>query len=206
MSAENLYYKVKPKENVKVKAIASIELPFYSDNSNGEYYAGNSIPSNGQPRNLYSGNTLYSDGPVEASYTTNWMDPESNYGFRTPEEQYAYRYGSDFEGKQISPDGKYSNQVSFQTIYCQWDKYKFANFVIETLVGKALTQAIAYNYFGYPISNVSRRIDLNYDNEDNTSWYFGRMPNLGSSEPIGPVPIEDQNMNAGAVNGFLYLT
>ena len=52
MTAENLYFKVKPKDNVKVKAIASIELPFFDVHKKGDYWAGNSIPNNGYPRKI----------------------------------------------------------------------------------------------------------------------------------------------------------
>ena len=197
--AQQAYYKAKPKKSVKVKAIASIELPFYAKNAKGDYYSGNSIPSTGKPRQIVASNgVLFSDGA--ATNTRNWMDPKSDFGFRSPEEQFCYRYGKNFS-ENANSDGT-NNAVSFETIYCEWDKYKFTNFVIESLVGKALTQAIAYNYFGYPVSNVSRRIDLNLDNEQNAPWYFGRMPNLGSSPPLEPVPLEDLNMNAGSIGGF----
>ena len=165
--AQSAYFKAKPKQNVKVKAIASIELPFYEGSAKGEYYAGNSIPSDGGPRKLTKNGVLYSDGAPGNSLA--WMNPSTEYGFRTPEEQYVYRYGTDVSGNNIARDGT-SNKVSFEAIYCEWDKYKFSNFVIESLVGKALTQAIAYNYFGYPISNVSRRIDLDYDNDQDIGW------------------------------------
>ncbi len=185
MSAEEFYFKVKPKENAKVKAIASINLPFFKSSANGEYNAGVSIPSNGLPRPIEKNGIPFSEGTtsgIEDQYASAQAQNALNdkVGFRTPEEQFCYRYGQPFNGStpvsaQMQDD---DHEVCFQTMYCTWDRNKFANFVIEALVGKALTHAIAYNYFGYPVSNASRRINLNYDENQDVGLGFWKNARL----------------------------
>jgi hypothetical protein len=201
MSAEEFYFKVKPKTNAKVKAIASIDLPLYRQDAL-EWGAGNSIPDPSFPPRFVedpSTGIQYGDGdflPPGSAVDTSWPDPDvQSIGFGSPEQQFAYRYGNETIYSR--------NEVSFQTIYCEWDREKFANFIIESLVGKALAQALAYNYFGYPVANTSRRIDLNYDNDDNQSSYFGRMPLFGgSADPVFGIPEENLNMAGSAIGGF----
>ena len=115
-------------------------------------------------------------------------DPNTDFtGFRTPEEAWGYRYGGEpFTGAHFS-----SNAATFQSIFCEWDRYKFANFIIESLVGKALLQALTYNYCGYPMANVGRMIDQNP-----LKWKYGvnnlgRMPNFGHGNPTIPIPEEN---------------
>tara|TARA_Y100000592_G_scaffold19004_1_gene29052 strand:- start:26404 stop:35910 length:9507 start_codon:yes stop_codon:yes gene_type:complete len=130
---------------------------------------------------------------IDKNSTNSPWNPTSDMsGFVTPEEAWAYRYGSDTETTL-----HYSrNNTSFQTIFCEWDRNKFTNFVIESLVGKALLQAIAYNYFGYPVSNVNRFIDLNPEGSAaSSSPWLGRMPNFGTNaDPLAPIPPENMDL------------
>ena len=159
MSSNEFYFKVKPKTNALVKAVASINLPLFSDDGI-EYYAGLSIPDTGATsRQIEIDGVATSGGDIQVGGSTTVTTAGNNtisspfnplnnkYGFSTPEEFFAYRYGqeeSTIQGVPTVNDGK-DNSVSFQSIYCEWDRNKFANFVLESLVGKALTQAIAYN-------------------------------------------------------------
>jgi hypothetical protein len=211
MSSNEFYFKVKPKTNALVKAVASINLPLFS-NDGAQYYAGLSIPDTGATsRQIEIDGVQISEGDPQYLSTTTVTTAGNNtisspfnplnnkYGFSTPEEFFAYRYGQE---QPIQVNDGTDDAVSFQSIYCEWDRNKFANFVLESLVGKALTQAIAYNYFGYPVGNVNRRIDQNYDNDIKKSWGFGRMPNFGSANPDSAVPFENLSMQAGSVGGL----
>ena len=214
MSSNKFYFKVKPKTNAIVKAIASIDMPLFSNDGN-PYYAGLTIPDTGATSRQIEIDGVQTSGGDEQNSFVNMIanlngtneikspfNPLNNkYGFSTPEEFLAYRYGQE-PGSMA--DGTNSS-VSFQSIYCEWDRNKFANFVLESLVGKALVQAIAYNYFGYPVGNASRRIDLNLDNDINVGWGFGRMPNFGSTDPDSTIPLENLSMLAGSIGGLTSL-
>ena len=206
MSADQFYYKVSPKSNARVSAIASIDLPLVRTAGTSNWYPCNSNPTTGKPREIEIDGVQTSTGDPNPYHIWRWSDPNyPEYGFRTPEEQFSYRFGQDSsDGTQ---GGNSGNDVSFQTIYCEWNRNKFADFVIESLVGKALTQAIAYNYFGYPIANVNRRIDLASGDAaySDIGWGFGRMPAFGgSATPFETIPEENLG-NADIIGGYVTL-
>jgi len=144
MSSNEFYFKVKPKTNALVKAVASINLPLFS-NDGAQYYAGLSIPDTGATsRQIEIDGVQISEGDPQYLSTTTVTTAGNNtisspfnplnnkYGFSTPEEFFAYRYGQE---QPIQVNDGTDDAVSFQSIYCEWDRNKFANFVLESLVG-----------------------------------------------------------------------
>lgn len=217
--SNNFYFKSKPNSFARVMSIASIEMPLFRKDSHGDYYAGLSIPDSGTARKVKI-NDIFMQGTddmvtdenpagnrvagfVNSKLVFDTDDFSKAYDFATPEEYFSYRYGSDPD-TTVNPCIQ-GDDVSFQSIYCEWDRYKFGNFVIESLVGKALTNAIAYNYFGYPVNNVARRADLNFDNDDGTVMRFGRMPNFGDPSPSKPIPDDNLSVTGGTIGRFSFL-
>jgi len=218
--SKDFYFKVKPKKSALVKSIASIDLPLFRPDADGYYYAGLDIPDVTSPRLVKNNGVFvqggegeiagYGETPLPQSFSpfygagdafSPYYGDVNAYDFSTPEEAYAYRYGM---APFTTPYPWAHDDVSFQTIYCEWDRYRFGNFIIESLIGKSLLHALAYNYFGYPVGNVSRKIDLNYDNDDKTVYKFGRMPNFGTSNPMEAIP-EANLQEASAIGSLKFL-
>jgi len=204
MSNKDFYFKVKPKDSVKVTAAASIDIPFIDLHKRGDWHHGFGIPyQQSEPKGYFDEDINNYEGDISKALLSAVGINENTYSNATTEnkEKIANKIlRRELTAEKIFQD-QYRAPVSFFAMYKSWDSTKFTNFVLENLVGKALTQALLYNYFGYPVSNIGRvqgRSGYAQNGQDpehmevfppgsQTSYYdaqqlMGLLPSFGSSD------------------------
>ena len=159
MSNKDFYFKVKPKKDVKVTSTATVRIPLVDQFKQGDWSHGFGIPySQAEPKD-FSLNIDQYEGDISkailaaAGFGTDVYSIAGSGTSKSKEINKTLRRG--LTAEKIYQD-QYSAPVSFLAMYKSWDPSKFTDFILETLVGKALTQALLYNYFGYPVSNIGR--------------------------------------------------
>ena len=206
MSNKDFYFKVKPKKSVKVTSAASIHIPFRDQNTFGNWNAGFGIPYVQSEPKYFSQEINKYEGSVSSALLA-----EAGFGGKTSSIASAGIYSANESlnkilRRELTAEKMYQDQyscpISLLAIYKSWDSTKFTNFILETLVGKAMTQALLYNYFGFPVGNIGSIAGRSgfdgsgkEDTEENpyaipiasdTSWYttgqqMGEIPSLGNS-------------------------
>ena len=161
MSNKDFYFKVKSslKKDVKVTSTATVQIPLVDQFKQGDWSHGFGIPYNQSEPKDFSLNIDQHGGDIskailaQAGFGTDVYSIVSTSATKTKAINKTLR-------RSLTAEKMYQDQhsapVSFLAIYKSWDPSKFTDFILETLVGKALTQALLYNYFGYPVSNIGR--------------------------------------------------
>tara|TARA_A100001391_G_scaffold200451_1_gene185065 strand:- start:1563 stop:10430 length:8868 start_codon:yes stop_codon:yes gene_type:complete len=159
MSNIDFYFKVKPKKDVKVTSMASVALPLTDFEKVGNWSHGFGIPyQQSEPKGYFDKNINDYGGDISKALLATLGINQSNISYKADESY-------DKESNKILRRGltaekiyqdQYSAPVSLFAAYKSWDSTKLTNFILESLVGKALTSALLYNYFGYPVSNIGR--------------------------------------------------
>jgi len=162
MSNKDFYFKkgTEPKKSVKVTSTATIKIPLIDQWKVGDWNHGFGIPfQQSSPKGYFDENISNYDGDVSKALLASAGFGADVYsiagGSSSKQEQVNKILRRELTAEKIYQDN-YVAPLSFFAMYKSWDSSKFTDFILENLVGKALTQAILYNYFGYPVSNIGR--------------------------------------------------
>lgn len=180
--ANDYFFKVKlSKDPVKVSSTATIHLPFIDDGSEAStvpYLHGWGVPVDGKINKRISddmGTNYYNNLSAYLAHKTDWQNILANEeiadtdmtGFPDgyPTDQLIFDL-NDFLTRELTAEAIFQDRhlspASLMSIYKHWTPTKFGDFVLETLVGKSLKQALLYNYFGFPVRNLSDYYGVKY--------------------------------------------
>jgi hypothetical protein len=186
--ANDYFFKVKlSKDPVKVSSTATIHLPFIDDGSEAStvpYLHGWGVPVDGKINKRISddmGTNYYNNLSAYLAHKTDWQNILANEeiadtdmtGFPDgyPTDQLIFDL-NDFLTRELTAEAIFQDRhlspASLMSIYKHWTPTKFGDFVLETLVGKSLKQALLYNYFGFPVRNLSDYYGVKYPGPKST--------------------------------------
>ena len=181
--AKDYYFKVKLKKDpVKVSSTATIQLPLFDDGAESSevpWVHGYGVPYNGKMNKRISedmgSDDYFNNLSLYLANKINWQDIQANEaiadedmtGFPDgyPTDQLIFDL-NDFLTREITAEAIFQDRhlspASLMSIYKFWTPTKFGDFILEYLVGKSLKQALLYNYFGFPVRNISSLYGVDY--------------------------------------------